>query len=217
MATKRKTEEEEDFSDSSSIEREILPEELDMIRDAWRLGQSAEQVSESFDLPLEVIEDKFESLERQNMTHHDRLKMIVNDLEDQCLKTKRLLEFKQTALMLQSYQRMMSEYRIALAEMMSLERPQDVVDSIMENTFNPFVIDIVRTCTEETNRLKQEMLRLDIPLRDANGISVDIFTRLAERVKSLLPTAKHNLDTKLGVKKSDAEDRLQQDRAQAVM
>lgn len=217
MARKRKTEEEEDFSDSQSDDRELLPEEMEMIRDAWRLGQSAEKVSNDFGLPLDVIEDKFESLERQNMTHHDRLQTIVNDLEDQCLKTKRLLEFKQTALMLQSYQRMMAEYRIALAEMMALEKPQDVVDSIMENTFNPFVIDLVRTCTEETNRLKQEMLRLDIPLRDANGISVDIFTRLAERVQSLLPVAKHNLDTKLGVKKSDAEERRLQDKAQVIM
>jgi len=210
-------EDEEECEDALPRKLSIRSEEVALVDEAWSLGHSAKRVSADFGLPLEDVESHFLFLVRHNKSHYDRLRDIVNDLDDQCTLTKKTLEVKQSALLLQSYQRMMSEYRIALAEMTALEKPQDVVDDIVKNTFNPFVVDLVRLCTEEASRLQQEMLKAGVPVRDAKGIATDSFSRLTDRIKALIPVAKLNLDMKLGVKKSDAEDRLTQSKEEVVM
>lgn len=52
--------------------------------------------------------------------------------------------------------------------------------------------------------LKKDLITLKIPVRDAQGISTDIFKRLGERINSLLPEARESLDSHFGVKSERA-------------
>lgn len=180
----------------------------ELIEDAHKEGLSPEQISIRFSLDCDDVRYFIDNFLAPPRSHFERLQTIVDDLEDQCSKMKVTLDQGDpSAMMLQSYQRLMAEYRLALAELMALQKPQDVVDEIIDKSFNPFLISITRSCTEEMKNLQDEMTRLNIPLRDAKGISTDIFKRLLERVVGLLPETKAALDSHFGVKKQEREAR----------
>jgi len=187
--------------------RNLSQHQRDMIEDAHKAGHSPEQIGIEFGLDYDDVRYYVENFIVPPRSHFERLQEIVNDLEDQCEKTKQSIEGgADSPMMLQSYQKLMSEYRIALSELMALQKPQDVVSDLLEKSFNPFLLDLVRACTEEANNLKEEMLKLDVPFRDAQGISTEIFRRLTDRIGRLIPTARENLDSYFGVKK-DKESR----------
>lgn len=189
--------------------RHLSKEQREMIEDAYKAGQTPEQIGIQFGLDYDDIRFYVENFIVPPRSHFERLQEIVDDLEDQCDKTKLEIDNGEgSAMMLQSYQRLMAEYRVALAELMALQKPQDVVDDIIEKAFNPFLISLVRACTEETNNLQQELLKLDIPARDARGVSTEIFKRLSERIQVLLPETKGTLDNHFGVKKQERESRI---------
>jgi len=182
--------------------KNLSQQQRDMIEDAHRAGHSPEKIGIDFGLDYDDVRYYVENFIVPPRSHFERLQEIVDDLEDQCEKTKQSIEDgNDSAMMLQSYQRLMSEYRVALADLMSLQKPQDVVTDLIDKTFNPFLIDLVRACTEEANNLKEEMLKLDIPMRDAQGISTEIFRRLTDRIQRLIPGARDNLNNYFGVKK----------------
>ncbi len=197
--------------------KHLSPEQREMIEDAYKAGQTPEQIGIQFGLDYDDVRYYVENFIQSPRSHFERLQEIVDDLEDQCAKTKLAIDQGDgSAMMLQSYQRLMAEYRIALAELMALQKPQDVVDEIIEKSFNPFLLSLVRACTEEMNNLQQEMLKLDIQPRDAKGISTEIFKRLSDRIQALLPEAKESLDTHFGVKKQEREARLAEAREKTV-
>lgn len=179
----------------------------DLIIEASRLGKTATEIGLEFGIDYDVVGKVIQEEEvEQNRSHHARLREIVNDLEDQCTRTKVSLdEGGDSAMMLQSYQRLMAEYRVALADLMSLQKPQDIVDDIIEQVFNPFLIDLIRASTEEMNNLKAEMLKLNVPVRDANGISAEIFRRLTDRIQKLVPSAGESLHRYFGAKSKPAK------------
>lgn len=197
--------------------KHLSVEQREMIEDAYKAGQSPEQIGIQFGLDYDDVRFYVENFIVPPRSHFERLQEIVDDLEDQCAKTKLGIDNGDgSAMMLQSYQRLMAEYRIALAELMALQKPQDVVDEIIDKSFNPFLLNLVRACTEEMNNLQQEMLKLDVPLRDAKGISTEIFKRLSERIQGLLPEAKVSLDTHFGVKKQERELRAAEAREKTI-
>lgn len=189
---------------SSNPFRHLAKEQCLMIEDAYKAGKTPEQIGIKFGLDYDDVRFYLENFVVPPRSHFERLSEIVDDLEDQCEKTKLSIDNgSDSAMMLQSYQRLMSEYRLALAECAGLQRPQEVVDEIIEKVFKPFVTSLIRSCTEETSNLKQEMIKLDVPIRDAQGISIEIFKRLAERIQALLPEAHASLDSHFGVKKTE--------------
>lgn len=197
--------------------KHLSQQQREMIEEAHAAGKTPEQIGIQFGLDYDDVRFYLENFIVPARSHFERLQEIVNDLEDRCEKTKRDLDSgNPNAMMLQSYQKLMAEYRLALAQLMDLQKPQDVVDEIIEKAFNPFLIALVRSCTEETNNLQQQMLRLNVPPRDAKGISTEIFKRLSERIKALLPEAKVALDDHFGVKKQEREDRLAEARDKTV-
>ena len=181
-----------------------------MIEDAHKAGHTPEQIGVEFGLDYDDVRYYVENFIVPPRSHFERLRDIVDDLEDQCKQTKHNIDTgDSSAMMLQSYQKLMSEYRIALAELMSLQRPQDVVTDVLEKSFNPFLIDLVRACTEEVNNLKEEMLKLDVAHRDATGISTEIFRRLTDRIQRLVPSAREGLDSYFGVKGDKGSNKQQ--------
>jgi hypothetical protein len=197
--------------------KHLSAEQREMIEDAYKAGQTPEQIGIQFGLDYDDVRFYVENFIQPPRSHFERLQEIVDDLEDQCAKTKLAIDSgESSAMMLQSYQRLMAEYRIALAELMALQKPQDVVDELVDKSFNPFVVNLIRACTEEMNNLQQEMLKLDVPLRDAKGISTEIFKRLSDRVRALLPEAKESLDTHFGVKKQEREARAAEAREKTI-
>lgn len=197
--------------------KHLSAEQREMIEEAHKAGQSPEQIGIHFALDYDDVRFYVENFIVPPRSHFERLQEIVDDLEDQCTKTKLEMDGGgASAIMIQSYQRLMAEYRISLAELMALQKPQDVVDDIVDKSFNPFLIDLVRACTEEMNNLQQEMLKLDVPSRDAKGISTEIFKRLSDRIQAILPGAKESLDSHFGVKKQEREIRAAEARERTI-
>lgn len=197
--------------------KHLSQQQREMIEEAHAAGKTPEQIGIQFGLDYDDVRFYLENFIVPPRSHFERLQEIVDDLEDRCEKTKLDLDTAgSNAMLLQSYQKLMAEYRLALAQMMDLQKPQDVVDEIIGKAFNPFLLSLLRSCTEETSNLQQELLRLNVPSRDAKGISTEIFKRLSERIKSLLPEAKVALDSHFGVKKQEREDRLAEAREKTV-
>jgi len=182
--------------------RHLSKDILEMINSAHSAGKTPEQIGIQFGLEYEDVQTYLENFVVAPRSRFDRLQEIVDDLEDQCTQTRLELDSSRSAMMLQSYQKLMSEYRLALAELADIQNPQEVSDELIEKIFKPFVTDIIRVGTEETHKLQNELIRLGIQTRDARQTSVDIFKRLGERVAALLPVAQENLDRHLGVKKA---------------
>lgn len=196
--------------------KDLSEEQRYIIEDAHREGQTSEQICTLTGVDKKAVNAYVKVCVPTPRSHFERLEDIVNDLEDQCERTKQALESSDSgsAMMIQSYQRLMSEYRLALAELTAIQRPQDVVDDLIKKVFNPFLLLIAKSCVEETHNLQQELLRLNIPSRDAKGVSNEIFKRLSERMSSLLPTTKSVLDNHFGVsrKERDTRDASSRDR-----
>jgi len=198
--------------------KHLSKEQREMIEDAYKAGKTPEQIGIQFGLDYDDVRYYVENFIVPPRTHFERLQEIVDDLEDQCEKTKLAIDNGEgSAMMLQSYQRLMAEYRLGLAELMELQRPQDVVDDVSEKVFKPFLVSLIRSCTEETHNLKQEMMKLDVSPRDAQGISTEIFKRLSERIMALLPEAQASLDSHFGVKKTEREARAAEAREKTTL
>lgn len=198
------------MSSPSNPFKHLTSDWLDKIESAHKAGKTPEQIGITLGLDYDDVRLYIDKFLVQPRTHFERLQKIVDDLEDQCTQTKLEIDSgSNSAMMLQSYQKLMSEYRLALAEMMAIHKPQDAVDDLVKKIFQPFVISLVRTCTEESSKLRTELLKLSVNERDAMGISVDIFTRLTERIQSLLPTVREDMDKHFGVKKIDQNARNQ--------
>jgi len=189
--------------------KHLATEYREMIETAYRAGKTPEQIGVQLGLDYDDVSYYLEHFLVAPRSHFERLQEIVDDLEDQCTKTKVEIDGgSNSAMMLQSYQKLMSEYRVALAELMAIQRPQEAVDDLVNKVFNPFVTELVRACAEETHKLQSELLKLEIPSRDAKGISVDVFRRLGERVQNLLPTTREGLDKHFGVNKKERNARI---------
>lgn len=188
---------------------ELSASQKEAIEEARSFGLGPKQISEQLGLNYEDVKYYVDCLIDSERTHFERLKAIVDDLEDQCKSTKAQLdEGDASAMMLQSYQRLMAEYRLALADLMGLRKPQDALDEVMDKAFKPFITSLIQACTEETHNLKEEMLKLDVNPRDAKGISTEVFRRLSDRVSNILPETKQALYAHFGIKASKAKEKV---------
>jgi hypothetical protein len=189
------------FSKLSNLERETIEE-------AYSAGLTPEQIGVKLGLDFDDVTYYCEHHIVPPRSRFERLEGIVDDLEDTCINTKHQIDTGRadSAMMLQSYQRLISEYRLAVAELDGLKQPQDVVGEIVEKVLNPFLIDLTRVCTEETSKLREEMLKLDVPQRDANGVATDIFRRLTNSIKHTLDAAINNLNSYHGVSDKTKKD-----------
>lgn len=190
--------------------KHLPTETLFRIETAFKAGKTTEHISTVLGLDYDDVKFYIEKFIVQPRSHFERLKKIVDDLENQCTQTKSAIDGgSDSAMMIQSYQKLMSEYRLALAELMTLQRPQEAVDDLVIKVINPFITSLVRTCTEETSKLQTELRKLNVLDRDAKGISTDVFKRLAEQISNHLPATLENLDKHFGVKKAEQGMRKQ--------
>lgn len=179
----------------------------DMIDDSYRAGMPPEEIGVKFALDIDDVSFYIENFLAPPRSRYERLEGIVDDLEEVVINTKFDIDAGQgNAMLLQSYQRLMSEYRIAIAELDDLKQPEDVVDEIIEKILNPFLVDVIRVSTEETKKLEEEMLKLDVNSRDAKAVSVDVFKRLTNAVKRTLEASRSNLNAYFGVKDKKSKD-----------
>lgn len=184
--------------------KHLPTETLSRIEAAHKAGKTFEHIGTVLGLDPDDVRFYIEKFVVQPRSHFDRLQKIVDDLENQCSQTKSAIDSGQdSAMMIQSYQKLMSEYRLALAELMAIQRPQEAVDDLVRKIINPFITSLVRSCTEETSKLQRELIKLEVKDRDAKGISTDVFRRLAEQIQNHLPTTRENLDKHFGVKKAE--------------
>lgn len=187
----------------------LSKQERETIEDAYRVGLTPEQIGVKLGLDFDDVRYYCEDFIVPPRSRFERLEGIIDDLEDTCINTKHQIDTGQSdsAMMLQSYQRLIAEYRIAVAELDGLKQPEDVVGEIVAKVLNPFLIDLTRVCTEETSKLKEEMLKLDVPPRDAKGVATDVFRRLTNSIKHTLDAAVKNLNLYHGV-----DDKLKDDK-----
>lgn len=185
----------------------LSKEQLQMIEDAYRAGLTPEQIGVKLGLDFDDVRYYCENFMRAPMSRYERLEGIIEDLEEVAISTKHDIDMGYAnAMLLQSYQRIMAEYRIAVAELDSLKEPEDVVEEIIDKVLNPFLIDLTRVCTEETSKLQEEMLKLDVAPRDAKGVATDVFRRLTNSIKHTLDSAVQNLNSYHGVSKKRSKD-----------
>ena len=179
----------------------------DMIDDSFRAGLSSEEIGIKFALDIDDVNYYIEHFVMPPRSRFERLEGIVEDLEEVAISTKYDIDSGAgNAMLLQSYQRVMAEYRIALAELDDMKQPEDVVEEIVDKVLNPFLIDIVRVCTQETNKLEEEMLKLDVNPRDAKAVSIDVFKRLTNQVKRTVEASRTQLNAYFGVNKKKSKD-----------
>lgn len=184
--------------------KHLPTETLSRIEAAHKAGKTSDHIGTVLGLDPDDVRFYIEKFVVQPRSHFERLQKIVDDLENQCSQTKSAIDSGQdSAMMIQSYQKLMSEYRLALAELMAIQRPQEAVDELVRKIINPFITSLVRSCTEETSKLQRELIKLDVKDRDAKGISTDVFRRLTEQIQNHLPATRENLDKHFGVKKSE--------------
>jgi len=179
-----------------------------MVGDAYKAGMTPEQIGVKMGLSFDDVRYFCENFLTAPRSRFERLEEIVEDLEDTCSNTKHQIDTGQadSAIMLQSYQRLIAEYRIAVAELDGMKEPGDVVDEVVSRVLNPFLTDLTRVCAEETSKLKEEMMKLGVTPRDANGVSTDVFRRLTNSVKHTLESASKNLNRYYGVSEKKSKD-----------
>lgn len=188
----------------------LSKQEREMIEDAYKAGLTPEQIGVKLGLDFDDVRYYCEECITPPRSRFERLEGIVDDLEEICINTKHQIDTGQSdsAMMLQSYQRLIAEYRIAVAELDGLKEPEDVVGEIVTKVLNPFLIDLTRVCTEETSKLQEEMLKLDVPQRDAKGVALDVFRRLTNSIKHTLDAAVNNLNSYHGVDDKTKDDKF---------
>lgn len=188
----------------------LSKQERETIEDAYRVGLTPEQIGVKLGLDFDDVRHYCEECMVPPRSRFERLEGIVDDLEEICINTKHQIDTGQSdsAMMLQSYQRLIAEYRIAVGELDGLKQPEDVVGEIVQKVLNPFLIDLAKVCTEETSKLKEEMLKLDVPPRDAKGVATDVFRRLTNSIKHTLDSAVKNLNLYHGVDDKSKDDKF---------
>lgn len=185
----------------------LSKEQRHLIEESYRIGHTPEQIGVKFSLDIDEVRYYLDNFVVPPMSRFERLEGIIEDLEDTCLHVKMDIDSgTANAMVLQAYQRLMSEYRISIAELDALKTPEDVVDEVVQKVLNPFLIDLTRVCTEETSKLADEMMKLNVPSRDAKNISLDVFRRLTNSVKHTLDSAVKNLNNYHGVKSKKNKD-----------
>lgn len=188
----------------------LIKEVRDMIEEAHGMGLTPEQIDVKFSLDFDDVRYYCENFIVPPRSRFERLEEIVDSLENTCKNTQHQIETGQadSAMMLQSYQRLMSEYRIAVAELDGLSQPEDVVDDIIAKVLNPFLIDLAKVCTLETSKLQEEMFKLGVSPRDAKGVATDVFRRLTNSIKNTLDSAVLSLNAYHGVKSDKSTDKF---------
>lgn len=188
-------------------------DQRDMIEDAYKTGLTPEQIGVKFGLDFDDVRYYCENFIVPPMSRFERLDAIIADLEDTCSQIKNNIDSgNANAMELQAYQRLMSEYRIAVAEQDDLKEPEDVVDEVIDKVLNPFLVDLTRVSTEEMNKLQEELMKLNVEPRDAKAISMDVFRRLTNSIKHTLDSALQNLNNYYGVKRKKTKDPFGEDR-----
>lgn len=180
----------------------LTKEEQEQVLEETRIGKSPERISIELCLDYDDVITFLDSLEPKS--RYARLSEVIDDLEDLCRRTKLELDSAaDNAMLVQAYQRVANEYRVALAELDSLQTPEERANELMERAFNPFVKALLKVCVEETNKLQQELVKYSVPERDAKNVSTELFKRLADSLKgSLNPTA-DSLRSYFGAKKQE--------------
>jgi hypothetical protein len=186
---------------------QLSHEQRDMIEDAYKAGLTPEQIGVKLGYDIDDVRFYVENFITPPLSRFERLEQIIDDLDETCASVKMNIDMGRAGAMeLQAYQRLMSEYRIATAELDSLKQPEDVVEEIVEKVLNPFLIDLMKVCTEETSKLAEEMMKLQVNARDAKATSTDVFRRLTNSVQRTLESAVTNLNNYHGVKKKKQKD-----------
>lgn len=176
-----------------------------LIEDAYKAGKTPEQIGIEYGLDFEEVKSFCDSV-KATESRYEKLCALIEELESVLDKVKDNIDQTgaQQAMYLQSYQKLVNEYRVALGELDDLKRPEDIVKEIMERVLNPFVIELVKVCTEESNKLKQELTKRDVPAHDSSMIATDLFKRLGDRIKSTMPEAQKTLSSYYGVSTEQA-------------
>tara|TARA_Y100000815_G_C13199963_1_gene446375 strand:+ start:47 stop:652 length:606 start_codon:yes stop_codon:yes gene_type:complete len=189
------------FKNLSSDQRELIEK-------AYESGQSPEEIGIKFELDFDDVRFYCENFITPPKSRYERLQEIVSDLESTTEQCRHRIDSgsQDSAMMIQSYQRLMSEYRVALAELDEVKTPTDVVEDIVKKVLNPFVIGIAKVSTEETKKLQEELIKLNVPSRDAKGMSEEIFRRLMANVKTNLVDAERALNGYYGIKSKKNDD-----------
>lgn len=184
-----------------------------LIEDAYKSGKSPEQIGIEYGLDFEEVQEFCSDVSNSGDSRYEKLSAIIESLEDVLSRVKDHIDADGVtqAMYLQSYQKLINEYRIALGELEELKKPEDVIKELMERVLNPFVMELVKVCTEETNKLKQELVKRDVPNSDAQSIAMELFKRLADRLKSTMPESHRILNTYFGIK-NDREESPMKDK-----
>jgi hypothetical protein len=180
----------------------LTKEEQEQVLEETRIGKSPERISIELCLDYDDVVTFLDSLEPKN--RYARLSEVIDDLEDVCRRTKMELDQgADNAMLVQAYQRVANEYRVALAELDSLQTPEERVGELMERAFNPFVKALLKVCVEETNKLQQELVKYAVPERDAKNVSTELFKRLADSLKGSMSPSADALRAYFGAKKQE--------------
>lgn len=182
-------------------------EQRDLIEKAYNDGLTTEEIGVKYGLDYDDVRNYCENFISTPKSHIERLTGIVCDLEDAALVAKTAIDEGEEDMpkLMTSYQKIMSELRIASTDLDGLKKPIDIVNDIVERVLNPLVIDIIKTSTEEISRLQESLIAANVPAGEAKEIAQDTFKSLTSNLKDTLDHSSTQLSLYYGIRKKSID------------
>ena len=138
----------------------LTREQRALIEEHHAQGLLVEEIGIKFGLDYDDVRNYCENFLSSPISHVERLTGIVADLEEAAGKAKEGIDSGEEDLpkLVSSYQKIMSELRIASTDLDNLKKPEDFVAEVTQKVFNPFVVDLIRIATAESSIKKHYML-----------------------------------------------------------
>lgn len=182
---------------------------LDKIKKRYLEGEEPEDIALTFGLNLAETKKHCLSCIKRPKSTQARYRDLIDQLEDDIADVRLAMTITNTShegdeekttipALVQGYARLVSEYKDAIIKVEEMTKPEERVKDTIIQVINPFLRDMLRSITEEVNKLKAELRVKGVPPDLYNNLLEDLFRRTADKLKHSSATAVDNLNVYFG-------------------
>jgi hypothetical protein len=172
---------------------------VDRIKHMYLNGQEPEDIGIILGIDYDSIRKHCQTCIKKPKSQHERYRDLIEQLEDDVGHARQaMIDRKDSPGLQQGYARLVSEYKEIIAKYEELTKPEDTVRDLVLRVMNPLIKDMLRSITEEANKLRNELQAAGTPPEVSSKLLEEFFKRSAERIKTNMNTAIVNMNSYFG-------------------